>query len=367
MVRSRRSDKGRGKGTEEEESLEHEDESLEELEDLPEYMEQEDDEAEEKEGNDHSSFSSSPLRQQIQTNFGSLSLYEILHISPTASQDEIRRAYRQCALKYHPDKGGDPEKFKALSAIHIILSNEDTRRLYDETGEIDAEASCPASGSFDDWYEYYRQLFPQISLDDIAKYEMKYKGSSEEQQDVWDAYQRFSGDLKAIMESVMFAEVDDEQRILDIIDEGFAKNILQPTPQFLQAKKRMAKRRSKTVPQPKQEDGPSHVSESEGAKGGKKAKAKAKVRDKDGEDMASLRNAILKRHSNPFENILSKYSEPGSSREDYEVDEDDFMRTQEKMMKKKGGGERDTMVGARAKPKKTEESKESAASKKRKK
>jgi alanyl-tRNA synthetase len=151
-------------------------------------------------------------------------------------------------------------------------------------------------------------------------------------------------------------------RSLSSIDEGFAKNILQPTPQFLQAKKRMAKRRSKTVPQPKQEDGPSHVSESEGAKGGKKAKAKVK----DGEDMASLRNAILKRHSNPFENILSKYSEPGSSREDYEVDEEDFMRTQEKMMKKKGGGERDTMVGSRAKPKKTEESKESVSKKRKK-
>lgn len=59
----------------------------------------------------------------------------MLGVSKTASDDEIKKAYRKIALKEHPDKGGDPEKFKAAQAAYDILSDEKKRTAYDQGGE----------------------------------------------------------------------------------------------------------------------------------------------------------------------------------------------------------------------------------------
>ena len=49
--------------------------------------------------------------------------YTILGIEPNASQEEIKKAYRKLSLKHHPDRGGDEENFKELSAAYEQLSN----------------------------------------------------------------------------------------------------------------------------------------------------------------------------------------------------------------------------------------------------
>lgn len=64
--------------------------------------------------------------------------YDSLGVTPTASVDEIKRAYKKLALKYHPDKNKDPgaqEKFKELSVAYEVLSDEEKRRNYDQFGE----------------------------------------------------------------------------------------------------------------------------------------------------------------------------------------------------------------------------------------
>jgi len=60
--------------------------------------------------------------------------YQILGISKDASTDDIKKAYRKLAHKYHPDKGGDTEKFKEVSEAYQVLSDKDKRVQYDRFG-----------------------------------------------------------------------------------------------------------------------------------------------------------------------------------------------------------------------------------------
>ena len=58
--------------------------------------------------------------------------YSILGVTNTASQEEIKQAYRKLAMKHHPDRtGGDDTEFKKLQEAYSILGNEDNRRNYD--------------------------------------------------------------------------------------------------------------------------------------------------------------------------------------------------------------------------------------------
>ncbi len=58
--------------------------------------------------------------------------YDVLGVKRDATQDEIKKAFRKLAVKYHPDNGGDEQKFKELSEAYETLSNPDKRREYDQ-------------------------------------------------------------------------------------------------------------------------------------------------------------------------------------------------------------------------------------------
>jgi curved DNA-binding protein len=58
--------------------------------------------------------------------------YQTLGVSPTATPDEIKKAYRSLANKHHPDKGGDQAKFKDISVANDTLSDPQKRAEYDQ-------------------------------------------------------------------------------------------------------------------------------------------------------------------------------------------------------------------------------------------
>jgi DnaJ-class molecular chaperone len=58
-------------------------------------------------------------------------LYEVLGVQKSVSQDEIKKVYRKLAVQHHPDKGGDPEKFKNITEAYNTLSDTNKRREYD--------------------------------------------------------------------------------------------------------------------------------------------------------------------------------------------------------------------------------------------
>jgi DnaJ-class molecular chaperone len=66
-------------------------------------------------------------------------LYKVLGIDKGADKEEVRRAYKKLSMKYHPDKGGSEEDFKAIARAHDTLSDDRKRQIYDSTGSVDGE------------------------------------------------------------------------------------------------------------------------------------------------------------------------------------------------------------------------------------
>ncbi|SPO29810.1 related to tetratricopeptide repeat protein 2, dnajc7 [Ustilago trichophora] len=72
--------------------------------------------------------------------------YKILNVTKTASESEIKKAYRKESLKHHPDKGGDEEKFKLCSEAYAVLTDENKRRRYDAGADDLEHDAMPGFG-----------------------------------------------------------------------------------------------------------------------------------------------------------------------------------------------------------------------------
>jgi|SaaInlStandDraft_5_1057022.scaffolds.fasta_scaffold09763_5 molecular chaperone DnaJ len=75
--------------------------------------------------------------------------YKTLGVDKSASQDEIKKAFRKEAHKYHPDKpNGDEEKFKEANAAYQVLGDADKRAKYDQYGSAAFEGGAGGGGGF---------------------------------------------------------------------------------------------------------------------------------------------------------------------------------------------------------------------------
>jgi len=78
----------------------------------------------------------------------SKSLYDVLGVTKNNSCNEIKKAYLKLAKTCHPDKGGDPEKFKEITRVSDILTDEKRRKMYDEFGITDEQPQGQGMSGF---------------------------------------------------------------------------------------------------------------------------------------------------------------------------------------------------------------------------
>ena len=75
--------------------------------------------------------------------------YEILGVAKSASADEIKKAYRKLAVKYHPDKdGGDEVKFKEIGEAYEVLKDDSKRQRYDQFGHAGMGGGASSGGGY---------------------------------------------------------------------------------------------------------------------------------------------------------------------------------------------------------------------------
>ncbi len=85
--------------------------------------------------------------------------YDILGVSKNASQEDLKKAYRKAAIKNHPDKGGDPEKFKELAQAYEVLSDPEKRDIYDQYGEDALKEGMGGGPGGHDPFDIFQSFF----------------------------------------------------------------------------------------------------------------------------------------------------------------------------------------------------------------
>ena len=162
-------------------------------------------------------------------------LYSLLGIKKSANNSEIRKAYRRLVFLCHPDKNKtDPDassKFANITRAYKILSNPESKKIYDETGEYDEENQGEIN--ITETLTYFRKIY---SPKDIENFEKKYVGSKDEEDDLINFYNENGGDIKNILEWIPFSKNEDVERYIKIYEKLFKKKTLKKNKKFEDSK-----------------------------------------------------------------------------------------------------------------------------------
>lgn len=255
------------------------------------------------------------------------------------------------------------------------MTDEEKRKVYDETGEVDGGGDeLMSEESFEFWDKYFRSLFPKVTVADIESFGRQYKGSTgqvssdyNERQDILDAYTQREGRFAHIMECVMLAEEEDEERITDIISAAIAAGEVAATPAFekhlvaFAAKKEKNQKKKRDAFCSSSSSSSSSASDNNttntSAKGQKKSTAssssKKKKKSGDAGSMDDLAALILGNRSSKQGAMSSIFAKYGGEEEGPEgLSEADFLRTRATL-----GAENTNTSGASKKKKKARDTK----------
>ena len=225
--------------------------------------------------------------------FQTKNLYEVIGVDKEAKEDEIKRSYRRLSLKHHPDRfnhlsseeiKASTARFQVLAKVNFVLTDSEKRNIYDSSGVILDDDSLNSDAN---WMEYWRCLFPEVTLSDINDYLKKYIGSEEELADLKKIYLQYEGNMDSICESMIGFE---EERTRSMIQKLIDKKEVPAFDKFVNEPKEKKERRLKKA-----------ESEAKEAKKAERARKKAK-KDK----VDDLVNAIQSRHETEFNSLIDR-------------------------------------------------------------
>ncbi|CAN7112687.1 unnamed protein product [Brassica rapa subsp. narinosa] len=180
------------------------------------------------------------------------SLYEVLGVGATATQQEIRKAYHKLALRLHPDKNKDDqeakEKFQQLQKVISILGDEEKRAVYDQTGSVDdADLSGDVVNNLRD---FFKAMYKKVTEEDIEEFEANYRCSESEKKDLIELYTKFKGKMSRLFCSMLCSDPKlDSHRFKDIIDEAIAAGEVKSTKAYKKWAKEISEIKPPTSPQ----------------------------------------------------------------------------------------------------------------------
>ncbi|GAA98294.1 uncharacterized protein L969DRAFT_46503 [Mixia osmundae IAM 14324] len=260
-------------------------------------------------------------------------LYGALELSsPNATVEEIRKAYRRLALRYHPDKiakdaSAETQEaatvaFQRVGYAYAVLSDEKRRTKFDKTGRTDTSFWDDKGDDGAAWTDYFKELYEEkVTSAKIEEFMQQYRDSDEERADLYQAYTDGAGSLEYIFDHIMGCNIlADEERFIDAINAGIKSKSLISLPAWKKAlkdtKARDKLRRSARAEAVEAEEMARELGvhetlfKSKGKKGSNKARADDdKENEASGEDAlrALIQQRGTKRYDDMLASIESKY------------------------------------------------------------
>ena len=149
--------------------------------------------------------------------------YDVLGVGRQASADEIKKAYKKCALRDHPDRGGDAERFKRVNQAYEVLGDPNKKKRYDLYGENFCDQEGMDSNSFPN-PDIFNSFFRNHNSDDFFS---NFTSSSKKQMKMKDVIDIVELSLEQVFKGVKISKeysretADGETRCEDCRGRGF--------------------------------------------------------------------------------------------------------------------------------------------------